>query len=160
ASTSAARTQLRNVSALMSNCRAIRAIAPFAVTGSRRASSTSRTACWRTSSGYLRGAGMTPSFQGSEPPHHPGHLTREAKQLVEYRGHAHDLMAFRSREPGSPGIVSQVVRTPPQAPPQPAVALTSTSPAPVPVSDRLLLQDARKSAGGASPTCRPRCWPA
>src|SRR3954469_24050260 len=52
-------TQLRSVSALMPNCAPIRFNAPVRVAGSRRASTASRVARSRSSSGYFLGAAMT-----------------------------------------------------------------------------------------------------
>src|SRR5215218_6064942 len=52
-------TQLRSVSALMPNCSAIRFNAPVRVAGSRRASTASRVARSRSSSGYFLGAATT-----------------------------------------------------------------------------------------------------
>jgi hypothetical protein len=58
-SISAWMTQLRNVSALMPNCSAIRFNAPVRVAGSRRASTAILVARSRSSSGYFLGAAMT-----------------------------------------------------------------------------------------------------
>src|SRR4051794_7824039 len=58
-STSAWRTQLRSVSALMPSCCPIRFNAPVRVAGSRRASTAIRVARSRSSSGYFLGAAMT-----------------------------------------------------------------------------------------------------
>ncbi len=77
-STSARRTQMRRVSAVIPNLLAIEPIAAHSEGCSPRCSITIRTARSRSSCGYLFGLVIAPSSQGMEPPGNPGRFSRSA----------------------------------------------------------------------------------
>ena len=74
-SVSAARTHLRNVSAVIPSLLEIELIAAHWDSYSRSCSKTKRTARSRTSAGCLVALLMAPSSQGLEPPRKPGRFT-------------------------------------------------------------------------------------